>query len=109
MVAQGPDSGAHSVKEHLAPRSKGLAKHTWPAGRFVDGCHNRPKCFADRPDLVWGRAYLLMALSHVEEGEVPCLKFRRERVASGHDRRPTSGPGGGEAARTPARAPARVV
>jgi hypothetical protein len=59
-----------------------------------------PQAF-DRSERMRGTAHLLMALSHLEGGQVPCREFRRERVAQGDTLRPTSGPGGGEAVRTP--------
>jgi unsaturated chondroitin disaccharide hydrolase len=70
-VADG-NSEARNFTRHLDPMLEALAEHVRPTGRLVDGCFNRPKRFADRSELIWGTAYLLMALCYLEEGEVPC-------------------------------------
>jgi unsaturated chondroitin disaccharide hydrolase len=72
MAVSDPNTEAKQFTDHLAPMIEGLAQHIRPTGRLVDGCFNRPKRFADRSELVWGTAYLLMALSYLEEGTVPC-------------------------------------
>jgi unsaturated chondroitin disaccharide hydrolase len=72
MAVTDPNTEAKEFTEHLAPMIEGLAQHMRPTGRLVDGCFNRPKRFADRSELIWGTAYLLMALSYLEEGTVPC-------------------------------------
>ena len=69
------DDGAGAFREftdHLEPMLAALAAHVWPRGRLVDGCFNRPRRFAENSELIWGTAYLLMALSYLEEGRVPC-------------------------------------
>ncbi len=43
-----------------------------PTGRLVGGCFSRPGKFADKNELIWGSAYLLMALTYLQEGRVPC-------------------------------------
>ena len=58
--------------QHLQPMIDALVDHIRPTGRLVDGCFNRPKRFADRSELIWGTAYLTMALSYLEEGKVIC-------------------------------------
>ncbi len=72
MAVSDPNTESKVFTDHLAPMIEGLAQHISPTGRLVDGCFNRPKRFADRSELVWGTAYLLMALSYLEEGAVPC-------------------------------------
>ena len=57
---------------HLEPMIEALLPHVRPRGRLVDGCFNRPRRFADRSELIWGTAYLLMALDYLEEGRVLC-------------------------------------
>ncbi len=57
---------------HLDPMIEGLVPHMRPTGRLVDGCFNRPKNFAEDNELIWGSAYLLMALTYLEEGRVSC-------------------------------------
>ncbi len=47
-----------------------LAGHVRPTGRLINGCFNRPRRFADHSELIWGTAYLLMALCYLEEGKV---------------------------------------
>ncbi len=58
--------------DHLEPMLEALAEHVRPTGRLVDGCFNRPRGFAQDSELIWGTAYLLMALCYLEEGRVPC-------------------------------------
>lgn len=70
-VARG-NAEAAEFTGHLGPMIEALAGHVKPTGRLVDGCFNRPRAFADRAELIWGTAYLLMALSYLEEGAVPC-------------------------------------
>jgi hypothetical protein len=72
MAVADPNTEARRFTEHLDPMIEALAEHVRPTGRLVDGCFNRPKRFADRSELIWGTAYLLMALCYLEEGEVPC-------------------------------------
>ena len=69
------DPRAEAFREftnRLEPMIAALAGHIAPRGRLVDGCFNRPKRFAENSELIWGTAYLLMALSYLEEGEVSC-------------------------------------
>ncbi len=58
--------------DRLDPMIEGLRQHVLPTGRLVDGCFNQPKKFANRSELIWGTAYLLMALYYLERGSVPC-------------------------------------
>ncbi len=57
---------------HLDPMLEALLPHIRPTGRLVDGCFNRPRGVAERNELIWGSAYLLMALSYLEEGRAIC-------------------------------------
>lgn len=57
---------------YLDPMIDGLLPHIRPTGRLIDGCFNRPRNVADASELIWGSAYLLMALSYLEEGRVSC-------------------------------------
>lgn len=57
---------------HLQPMIDGLHPHVRQTGRLVDGCFNKPREYAVRSELIWGTAYLLMALSYLEEGKVTC-------------------------------------
>lgn len=57
---------------HLEPMLEALAAHIRPTGRLVNGCFNRPRAFAEDNELIWGSAYLLMALAYLEEGSVIC-------------------------------------
>ncbi len=69
------DEKAEQYKEFtdlIDPMLEGLAPHVRPTGRLVDGCFNHPRNFAENHELLWGSAYLLMALSYLEEGRVPC-------------------------------------
>ncbi len=63
---------ADEFADRLEPMIEGLAKHVKPTGRLVDGCFNQPRRFANRSELIWGTAYLLMALYYLERGSVPC-------------------------------------
>ncbi len=65
-------SGAEEFIDRLDPMIDGLRPHVSPTGRLVDGCFNQPKEFANRSELIWGTAYLLMALYYLERGSVPC-------------------------------------
>lgn len=56
----------------LAPMIDALGDHIRPGGRLVDGCFNKPRDYATRSELIWGTAYLIMALSYLEEGRVIC-------------------------------------
>jgi len=58
--------------DRLDPMIEGLKPHIRPTGRLVAGCFNQPKEFANRSELTWGTAYLLMALYYLETGQVPC-------------------------------------
>ena len=72
-MAVSGESGRYSeFTQHLQPMIDGLQSHIRPTGRLVGGCFNRPKSFADRAELIWGTAYVLMALSYLEEGRVIC-------------------------------------
>jgi len=58
--------------QHLQPMIDGLGEHMRPTGRLVNGCFNKPKEYATDAELIWGSAYLIMALSYLEEGKVIC-------------------------------------
>ena len=58
--------------DHLEPMIDGLMPYINPTGRLVEGCFNRPRQFADNNELIWGSSYLLMALSYLQQGRVPC-------------------------------------
>lgn len=53
---------------HMTPMTADDARHP---GRIVDGCFNRPRRVADRAELLWSLAYLLMALYYLETGRAP--------------------------------------
>ncbi len=57
---------------YLQPMIDGLLPYVAPRGRLGGGCFNRPKNFAKKNELIWGSAYLLMALTYLEEGRVSC-------------------------------------
>lgn len=58
--------------DRLDPMIEELQKHIKPKGRLVNGCFNQPKRFANQSELIWGTAYLLMALYYLETNKVPC-------------------------------------
>lgn len=58
--------------DRLEPMLHALLPHMRQTGRLVDGCFNQPRKFANRDELIWGSAYVLMALSYLEEGRVSC-------------------------------------
>lgn len=66
--------------DRLEPMLDGLCRHLTPLGpddarphgMLLDGCFNRPKRFAENHELLWGDAYLLMALYYLETGRIPC-------------------------------------
>lgn len=53
---------------HMTPMTPADSR---PAGMLVNGCFNQPRQFANRSELIWGSAYLLMALSYLKTGRVP--------------------------------------
>lgn len=63
---------ARHITDRLSLMLDSLQGHIAPRGRLLDGCFNRPKNFADLAELIWGTAYLTMALSYLEEERVPC-------------------------------------
>ena len=72
MMIEDNDQAAQEFTRHLDPMIVGLMPHMRGRGRLVDGCFNQPREFANRNELIWGTAYLLMALSYLEEGRVIC-------------------------------------
>ncbi len=72
MAVLSPNTEAKEFTDYLIPMIQALEPHVQPTGRLINGCFNRPRNFADRAELIWGTAYLLMALSYLEEGDVPC-------------------------------------
>lgn len=70
---------ARAFVERLEPMIEGLCRHltplapgeTRPAGMLVDGCFNQPKRVANDSELLWGDAYLLMALYYLDTGSAP--------------------------------------
>jgi unsaturated chondroitin disaccharide hydrolase len=70
---------ARPFVDRLEPMIDGLCRHltpldahdTRPRGMLLDGCFNRPRHVAERHELLWGDAYLLMALSYLEAGAAP--------------------------------------
>jgi len=66
------NSEAVEFLDALDPMLEALCGHLRPTGRLVDGCFNQPRQFANHSELIWGSAYLLMALSYLEEGRVIC-------------------------------------
>jgi unsaturated chondroitin disaccharide hydrolase len=71
---------ARPMVDRLEPMLTGLCRHLTPfggddkrpPGMLVNGCFNQPKGFANRHELLWGDAYLLMALYYLERGAPPC-------------------------------------
>lgn len=62
------DPMLEGLAARLTPVRPGDAR---PSGMLLDGCFNHPRRFADRAELLWGDAYLLMALAHLETGRAP--------------------------------------
>lgn len=71
-VEEGDIAALRPFTARLEPMLEGLFDHLTPDGRLLDGCFNRPRRFAERSELIWGTAYLLMALAYLETGRVPC-------------------------------------
>ena len=73
-----PDE-ARPFVARLDPMLDGLCRHLTPLGAddrrprgmLLDGCFNRPRQVAERHELLWGDAYLLMALYYLETGSAP--------------------------------------
>ncbi len=72
MAVQHPGAETAPFTQHLDPLIDGLRAHMRPTGRLVDGCFNKPRDYAIDAELIWGTAYLIMALSYLEEGRVLC-------------------------------------
>ena len=72
MAVDYDNSEALEFLDAMDPMLEALIGHIQPTGRLVNGCFNQPKEFANRSELIWGSAYLLMALSYLEEGRVIC-------------------------------------
>jgi len=72
MAVDSDNSEALEFLGALDPMLEALCGHLHPTGRLVDGCFNQPRQFANRSELIWGSAYLLMALCYLEEGRVVC-------------------------------------
>lgn len=80
MAVEHDSADTRPFIDRLEPMLDGLCRHltptraddTRPAGMLLDGCFNRPKRFAETHELLWGDAYLLMALYYLETGRVPC-------------------------------------
>jgi unsaturated chondroitin disaccharide hydrolase len=80
-MAVDPDTPADAklFVDRLEPMLEGLCQHMTPtgaedlrpAGMIVNGCFNQPKEFANRHELIWSTAYMLMALYYLEVGKVP--------------------------------------
>lgn len=60
------------AEPYLMPMIEGLLPHIRPTGRLVDGCFNKPREYATDAELIWGTAYLLMALHYLDEGRTLC-------------------------------------
>ena len=56
------------IDVHVTPLGPG---DTRPPGMLIDGCFNQPKRVANDSELLWGDAYLLMALYYLETGRAP--------------------------------------
>jgi unsaturated chondroitin disaccharide hydrolase len=61
-------AGADSVLAYLQPMLDGLLQFLTPAGVLTQGCFNQPKRYANRSELIWGTAYLLIALYTLKKG-----------------------------------------
>jgi len=69
---------AQAVVARLEPMLDGLLEHLTlpgdgsglPPGILRNGCFNRPRNYATRSELIWGTAYLLMALYYLATGRV---------------------------------------
>ncbi|MBT4940033.1 MAG: hypothetical protein HON14_12935 [Rhodospirillaceae bacterium] len=72
MAVSSPNAENAQFVERLTPMIEGFKPHIKDRGRLVDGCFNQPKNFANHSELIWGTAYLLMALYYLERGSVPC-------------------------------------
>lgn len=72
MAVEDNDAAAQEFTRHLAPMIDGLMPHMRGRGRLVGGCFNQPREFANKNELIWGTAYLLMALSYLNEGRIIC-------------------------------------
>ncbi|HHC07478.1 MAG TPA: hypothetical protein ENK55_02000 [Actinobacteria bacterium] len=74
LAAAAPDLVARldpmleGLEHRLTPTHPGDPR---PPGMLVEGCFNHPRAFADRAELLWGDAYYLMALAHLELGRAP--------------------------------------
>ena len=70
---------ARPLVARLEPMIEGLCRRLTPldpddrrpSGMLIDGCFNQPKRVANRHELLWGDAYLLMALYYLETGKAP--------------------------------------
>ena len=67
-----PQTQVGEFSQHLQPMIEGLIEHLRPTGRLINGCFNKPKNYATNSELIWGSAYLLMALSYLQERRVWC-------------------------------------
>lgn len=72
MAVSDPNTDQQKFTAHLQPMIEGLHEHMRPTGRLVNGCFNKPKEYATKSELIWGTAYMIMALSYLEEGRVIC-------------------------------------
>ena len=72
MQVENNDVAAQEFTKHFDPMIDGLMPYMRNRGRLVGGCFNQPREFANKNELIWGSAYLLMALSYVEESRVIC-------------------------------------
>ena len=69
------DENAAKYKEFTAyidPMLEAMHNAIRPVGRLVEGCFNRPRHVGVESELIWGSAYLLMALAYLEEGKTIC-------------------------------------
>lgn len=72
MKIENNDAAAQEFTRHLDPMIEGLIPYMRDQGRLIGGCFNQPREFANKSELIWGTAYLLMALSYLSEGRVIC-------------------------------------
>jgi unsaturated chondroitin disaccharide hydrolase len=67
-LAVQPDRAARATR--MLARFPALIARLTPDGRLLQGCFNRPRRVTGNAELIWGDAYLLMALELLRTGRV---------------------------------------
>lgn len=70
VVQPGLAAAAPWVGARLPGLIEALLGRLTADGRLLEGCFNRPRRYAERAELLWGSAYLLMALALLRGGRV---------------------------------------